>query len=203
MKPETAERRRQKVLAAATRLFTSEDYERVHVEAVAEAAEVAKPTLYRYFPSKEALFLAALEQTLSQLVSDVAGLRADSGPAEPRLRRAIALVHDQIGLLAPALRAVEGKGSDPNDRSRKLLRKGMRELRNEINALLEQGVERGEFEAGDGNLAALAIVGAVRMTAMVGGAGRSAKSLADLLINGLGRRASSARSLCPAYGVAS
>jgi TetR/AcrR family transcriptional repressor of mexJK operon len=213
MRPETFERRRQKVLAAACRLFTSEDYERVHMGAVAEAAEIAKPTLYRYFPSKEALFLAALEESLGQLVADVAALRRQGGPAETRLRGAISLVHKQIGLLAPALRAVESKGSDPNDRSRKLLRKGMRALRSEIEGLLDEATEDREFEPVDREVAALAIVGAVRMAAMVGtGSGRSATSLADLFINGLGGRrsrdsSSSAESRCAAlpaaYGVAS
>src|SRR5690348_9911675 len=117
MRPETLERRRSRVVAAAARLFASEDYARVHMDAVADAADIAKPTLYRYFPTKEALFVAALEQTLGQLRDQACELRAGPGSAELRLRKTIALVHDQIGALAPAVRALEAVGSGPGEES--------------------------------------------------------------------------------------
>ncbi len=189
MRPETLERRRSKVIAAAARLFASEDYAGVHMDDVAVAAEIAKPTLYRYFPTKEALFMAALERTLGQLKTRAADIREEAGSAEHRLRRTIALVHDQIGALAPALRAIEGEGNGPSEHSRKTLRKGMRDLRDELVALLKEGASRGEFEVADSEVAALAILGAIRMTAVVGNpSGASARRLSDLLLGGLGRR---------------
>ncbi|NNM73473.1 TetR/AcrR family transcriptional regulator [Enterovirga aerilata] len=189
MKAETLERRRRKVLGVAAALFASEDYARVHMDDVAVAADIAKPTLYRYFPTKEALFMAALEQTLGELRSKVAALRSEPGSAETRLRRTIALIHEQIGALAPALRAIEGEGTGPSEHSRKMLRKGMRDLRDEVVSLIEEGNRRGEFDAADPQLAALAILGAVRMAAIVGGGtGASSKRLSDLLLGGLARR---------------
>ena len=189
MRAETFERRRRKVLAVAARLFASEDYARVHMDDVAAAAEIAKPTLYRYFPTKEALFMAALEQTLGQLQARVAELRSEPGSAALRLRRIIALIHDEIGALAPALRAIEGEGTGPSEDSRKALRKGMRDLRDSVVALLDEGSRRAEFDVADSQLTALAILGAIRMTAIVGHrSGASAKRLSDLLLCGLARR---------------
>ncbi|MGA0596714.1 TetR/AcrR family transcriptional regulator [Enterovirga sp. CN4-39] len=189
MRPETLERRRGKVLAAAARLFATEEYGRVHMDDVALAADIAKPTLYRYFSTKEALFMAALEQTLQDLRADAAAIRAERGPAEARLRKTVALVHDQVGALAPALRAIEGEGSGPGETSRKALRKGMRDIRDELANLIREGVELGEFEVADCELAAIAIVGAIRMTAIVGnGTAGSARRLSDLLLGGLARR---------------
>jgi TetR/AcrR family transcriptional repressor of mexJK operon len=189
MKPETFERRRRKMLGVAAKLFASEDYARVHMDDVAVAAEIAKPTLYRYFPTKEALFMAALEQTLGELQSKVAELRSEPGSAEMRLRRTIALIHDEIGALASALRAIEGEGTGPSERSRRMLRKGMRDLRDEVVSLIDEGNRRGEFDAADAQLAALAILGAIRMTALVGaGTSASSKRLSDLLLGGLARR---------------
>lgn len=155
------------------------------MEGVAEAAEIAKPTLYRYFPTKEALFLAALEQTLGQLVAEVADLGGLESSAEARLRRAIALIHDRIGCLAPALRAIEGQGVGPSDHSRKTLRASMRALSSELTAILNEGSRNNEFRVIDTELAALAIIGAIRMAAMVGRSERPAKGLADLLLSGL------------------
>jgi AcrR family transcriptional regulator len=177
------------VLAVAAGLFASQDYASVHMEGVAAAADIAKPTLYRYFPTKEALFMAALEQTLGQLQARVAGIRSEPGPAALRLRRTIAVIHDEIGALAPALRAIEGEGTGPSEDSRKALRKGMRDLRDEVVALIDDGSRRAEFEVADSQLTALAILGAIRMTAIVGNrTGASAKRLSDLLLGGLARR---------------
>ncbi|WP_073255190.1 TetR family transcriptional regulator [Cryptosporangium aurantiacum] len=55
------ERKRQRthdtISATAIRLFLARGFDAVSVADVAEAAEVSKPTLFRYFPSKEDLVL--------------------------------------------------------------------------------------------------------------------------------------------------
>ncbi|MDN8806877.1 hypothetical protein Q0N68_13800, partial [Staphylococcus aureus] len=88
-------------------------------------------------------------QTLGELQAKVAALRAEPGPAAVRLRRIIALIHDEIGALAPALRAIEGQGTGPSEDSRRSLRKGMRDLRDEVVALIDEGARRSEFEVAD------------------------------------------------------
>lgn len=73
------ERRRQAILDAAFVQFTSEGFAATRLDAVAEAAGVAKGTIYLFFKDKEDLFektvLAAIGPTLSNLDSVVA--RAD------------------------------------------------------------------------------------------------------------------------------
>src|ERR1700746_1133734 len=46
---------------AATRLFTESGYPATPIEAVADAADVSLPTLYRLFGSKRALLAAVLD----------------------------------------------------------------------------------------------------------------------------------------------
>jgi AcrR family transcriptional regulator len=184
MNAATAAKRRQRILDAATKVFTEIDYHSVHMDAVATAAGVGKPTLYRYFETKEALFFAALEQSLTQLAEDIQ--RFCAGSAETCLRQAIGLIFERIGRLAPALRAIEGQGAAFKERRRDTLRAGFRHLREQIARLLDEGVERGELKAIDTELAALAIVGAVRMTAIVGASKRKgADVVADLVLQGL------------------
>jgi AcrR family transcriptional regulator len=184
MNAATFAKRRQRILDAATKLFTEIDYHSVHMDAVATAAGVGKPTLYRYFETKEALFFAALEQSLTQLAEDIQ--RFCAGSAETCLRQAIGLIFERIGRLAPALRAIEGQGAALKERRRDTLRAGFRHLREQIARLLDEGVERGELKAIDTELAALAIVGAVRMTAIVGASKRKgADVVADLVLQGL------------------
>jgi TetR/AcrR family transcriptional repressor of mexJK operon len=184
MNAATLAKRRQRILDAATKAFTEVDYHSVHMDAVAAAAGVAKPTLYRYFDTKEALFFAALDQSLTQLAADIE--RFCVGSAETCLRQAVGLIFERIGRLAPALRAIEEQGPALKERRRDTLRVGFRRLREKIEQLLERGVEQGEFNALDTQLAALAIVGAVRMTAIVGAAKRKgADIVADLILQGV------------------
>ncbi|UZJ30166.1 TetR/AcrR family transcriptional regulator [Streptomyces endophytica] len=51
------EQTRQRIAAVAWRLFAERGFEAVTVNEIAEAAEVAKATLFAYFPTKESLAL--------------------------------------------------------------------------------------------------------------------------------------------------
>jgi len=52
---------RRKVIEAATRLFTEHGYPATTIDAIAEAADMPLPTLYRLFGSKRALLAAVLD----------------------------------------------------------------------------------------------------------------------------------------------
>jgi TetR/AcrR family transcriptional regulator, cholesterol catabolism regulator len=52
--------RRQRIIDAAERLMFDADYEKIQVKDVADRADVALGTLYRYFNSKDHLFACAL-----------------------------------------------------------------------------------------------------------------------------------------------
>lgn len=56
------ERRREEILDAAASLFAQHGYRNTDMEYVAAALGVAKGTIYRYFTSKEELFLAATDR---------------------------------------------------------------------------------------------------------------------------------------------
>lgn len=83
------ERRREQILTAATRLFAQRGYPATDLQGVADAIRVGKGTLYRYFPNKEALFLAAIERGIRALGDQI---RSDADPeADPlhRIARAV------------------------------------------------------------------------------------------------------------------
>lgn len=60
-------RRREEILEAATRLFGAEGFARTDVQVVADELGVGKGTVYRYFETKEALFLATVDRAMHQL----------------------------------------------------------------------------------------------------------------------------------------
>jgi AcrR family transcriptional regulator len=61
------ERRREEILAAATREFARRGYAGTDLQVVAARLDLGKGTVYRYFPAKEALFLAAADRGMRLL----------------------------------------------------------------------------------------------------------------------------------------
>jgi AcrR family transcriptional regulator len=76
-------RRREEILNCAARVFAARGIAGTDMQAVADAAGVAKGTLYLYFPSKEELFLAAVDQGMTCLRAFVdAAVEGLSDPLE-------------------------------------------------------------------------------------------------------------------------
>ena len=61
------ERRRAEILDAATKVFSSRGFAAADVQEIADKTGVGKGTIYRYFPSKEELFLAAVDHGMRNL----------------------------------------------------------------------------------------------------------------------------------------
>ena len=72
-------RTRAALLRAAGRVFAEHGFHQATLEAVAAEAGVSKGALYHYFPSKEQLFLALLENRLGAGISDVEAVVAERG----------------------------------------------------------------------------------------------------------------------------
>ena len=64
--PTLRERRREEILDAAVKLFAQHGYSETDTQVLANKLQVGKGTLYRYFASKEDLFLAAVDRVMRQ-----------------------------------------------------------------------------------------------------------------------------------------
>jgi AcrR family transcriptional regulator len=74
--------RREEILDVATKLFAEHGYADAETQALADGVGVGKGTIYRHFPSKRELFLAAVDRVMQRL--------------HERLQAAIAEVEDPI-----------------------------------------------------------------------------------------------------------
>src|SRR5436190_11294284 len=63
--------RQKEILEAAARLFAEHGYADTDTQLLADELGVGKGTLYRYFPSKRELFLAAVDRAMRQLRAHV------------------------------------------------------------------------------------------------------------------------------------
>lgn len=85
--------RRQAILRSAARLFRERPYDDVRVEEIAAEADVAKGTVYRYFPDKDALVAELAAGVLSDLRADgsaaAGAVRSGTLPAAEGIRRVL------------------------------------------------------------------------------------------------------------------
>ena len=89
------EQRRKLIVDAAGRQFGARGYDGTRLDAVAAAAGVTKPVLYRHFDDKTALYLAVLERHREDLGS-FSGAIPPEGPLEARLRAVLEIWLDYV-----------------------------------------------------------------------------------------------------------
>ncbi|MER7581224.1 helix-turn-helix domain-containing protein [Kitasatospora sp. NPDC097691] len=124
-----AQRNRDKILAAAVRVYTEDGLD-ARMEHIARAAGVGSATLYRNFPTREALIEAVYRNELAQLCDAVPGLLAAEPPYEA-LRAWTRLFLDYVAAkagMADALRALAVAGNISHGRSRDMIRAALADL---------------------------------------------------------------------------
>ena len=96
--------RREAILDAATRLFAQRGYADTDTQLLADELHVGKGTLYRYFPSKQELFLAAVDRGMRKLCEHIdACVEEIDDPPE----RIALVVHSYLGFFADHPELVE------------------------------------------------------------------------------------------------
>lgn len=194
MKPEE---RRAAIVDAAAACFAERGYHATQVSDIIARASIARGTFYLYFKSKHELFSCILDEFIEHLHGQIKHiiLGADESPAL-QLRRNVARVVDAI-LDRPAVGKIifnEAVGLDAQTDER--LRDFYRRVIDLIASSLKRGVALGLVRTVDPQLAACAVMGALR-EALVQSTlfktvriGRNAliEGLIDIMIGGLGGR---------------
>jgi AcrR family transcriptional regulator len=110
-----APQRREQLIEVATKLFARHGYEATTTAAIAEAAGVTEPILYRHFKGKQELFVAIVremsDKTLEQWRQLIDGI---TDPAL-RIRRIAEEFPDHIQSLADAYHVIHGALSTSRD----------------------------------------------------------------------------------------
>lgn len=148
------------LLDTATALFAEKGYESTSLLDIAKELGISRPGLYNYVSSKEDLLTMLVEQVSRGLAEVLAQLtaRTDLSPTE-KLRDVVALLvrqrtehPDQFRILDRSETVLpEPVGSEHREAKRKILR--------EVMAVIEAGIERGEFRPVDARTAALSLLG--------------------------------------------
>jgi AcrR family transcriptional regulator len=152
---------------------------------VAAAAGVGKATLYRYFPSKDQLYLEVCSEAFARLDE---GLKAaERLPPAKALASMISALIDVLAEQIASLHLLSGERSPIAERWRVLYRRERRTIIEALRKVLAAGIEAGEFRALDLEAAPRLLLGMVRGgLAMSDGLGRSELTTAmlDLVFKG-------------------
>lgn len=201
--PQATPRQRRKadrpgeILAAAQALWAERGFAATRAEDIAARAGVAKGTVFRYFPTKEAIFEAAVQTRLASALERVEGAVLDPGvPTEALLRGFFDEVLERIysdGLLT-LLRVLLAEGARFPDLVQAyrqgVVDRGMAALQ----GVLARGVARGELRAEAATLDPRLVIAPAVLTAvwqMLFGGLEKAQARAllaaqvDLLLRGL------------------
>lgn len=153
--------KRERIIATAVQLFYSDGFSNTTLEAVAEAMNVTKPFIYSHFGSKSELLAEicsrGIRASLEALQKAVALQSTPTEKLETMARDfMLAVLGNQAHI---AIYNREEKHLPVADRE--AINKLRREFDHKVTSLLEEGVDAGEFQVGDVQLASLAIGGII------------------------------------------
>ena len=157
---------RERLLAAAARLFAAKGYAATSVRDILKAAKVTAPVLYYHFGNKEGIFLALAREGVEKLNAAFAAAVERTGTAAEKVRafcRAGAAVRREFEDLAWVVEAA--LSGPPNAAPRLNIRGVVADTLRRLGEVIDTGVASGEFRPCDSEHVALALMGAVEMVA--------------------------------------
>jgi AcrR family transcriptional regulator len=185
--------RRIDILKSAAAAFRRRGYHGASVDEIASALAMTKGNLYYYFRNKEEILFACHDYSLDVLLALLHDVQAEATAPDVKLRKLVrAFVHlildelqgtaltlDLHALSPPLLRQVIAR--------RDVFDRGLR-------ALIQDGMDQGQFTSGDPKMVAFAVMGAVNwITKWFDPAGamnadQIGRAFADYLVGGMGKK---------------
>ena len=149
------------ILEAAARVFSGKPFHEVLIDDVATSAGVGKGTIYRYFPTKEDLYFAALLHSFDELSASLARSLAEEESPRRRLERiareVLSFSRDRRELFALLL---------SDERRFPKREEEMQKRREEVSRLAQEaileGIRRREFRGIDARIGAELFRGMIR-----------------------------------------
>lgn len=152
--------RRREILAAAVKVFGKKGFAATCVGDVADAAKIAKGTVYLYFDSKEEIYATAVQMCVAQLQELAAERIRDVRGVRERLAVSIAVRmefwHEQLNVYRLLLTV--GREARHRRQTQEVLRTGHAYFL----GILKEGEAAGELEARDLDAIAWAILDMIR-----------------------------------------
>lgn len=131
-------------MAAAAELLTEKGYASVTIEGIAARASVAKTTIYRWWPTKAAIFMELYNEIAAKTL-----IALDTGSVEEDLRNLLQGLFKLFTTTSagPAMVGMISEAQSNPEVAKAFQKQFMFHRRQVTHALLKRGVERGELQA--------------------------------------------------------
>jgi len=157
-KTEAHDEKRNEILRHCATLFDRVGYHKASMQMLADEVGLGKPTLYHYFPSKNAILFAMHDAHMSALL---AGLDGEGGSDDllGRLRAACIDILRQIAEHPGYVRAFMDHYEDLEGKMRDHIRAQRNAYLQRVRGIIEQGIASGHFRPCDPELTTLGFLG--------------------------------------------
>jgi AcrR family transcriptional regulator len=152
-RPDVSEQRKSQILEAAAAVFSQTGFSAARMEDIAEEAGLSKGTLYLYFKSKDELKTELMRHYFSVDSEELKALETAKGTAMARLLLYVDASLErfaQIADLFPIINEFYAVAAR-SDEVREFFAGTLHSYRESTRAIIQQGIDRGEFSAGDAN----------------------------------------------------
>ncbi len=155
---------RQRLLAAATDLFTQRGYAASTVREIVGAAGVTKPVLYYYFRNKEGIYLELMRGAFAKLDDLITDSVADRGSATQKLLRlcdrtyTLFMENVKVARVMYSIYYGPHQGAPFFDFDAYHLK-----FQKAVRGLIQEGIRKGEFRKGNPEDMTWAILGAINV----------------------------------------
>lgn len=138
------------IIRAAIRIFAQKGYAAARIIDVARAAGIGKGTIYEYFNSKEDLFFALFQEFMHESEIRMAATATESGSVSRRLKEMgdalIGTWLEKLDLYALVMEFWSATTTSASrDRFKAAFQTGYQAFRQDIAALISEGVDQDEF----------------------------------------------------------
>jgi TetR/AcrR family transcriptional regulator len=153
---------RQRLVDVAVELFTGRGYSATSVREIVNGAGVSKPVLYYHFGNKEGLYLEIMKRLERTLQETLGGLRQGRGSARERIRRFGLGIFDVFSKNTAAVRFLNAVFWGPPQGAPEFdVDSFLEPLMASIDALVAEGVARGEFRKSAHSALSFGLLGAL------------------------------------------
>ena len=179
--------RRSRILGAAARVFARSSFEHASMDEIAAEAGVGKPTLYRYFPSKDALFVAVFEHALDDLEGRLDRVLDEEVEATARLAGLVAEIVPTFRQHLVSLRFLGDSAAEADRSKRRIFRERRKRIGLYLARAVDEGIRRGEIRALDGAKVAQIVIGMLWSATATSQADDEeiGRDVVDILLHGL------------------
>lgn len=153
---------KERILHEATRMFIEQGYHRLSMRALADTAEISKAGIYHHFKDKETLFLSVLMYHLDALSLIVARYIVDEGSVRAKVSKMVQEIFALPAEQRAIIRVVRQEIDQLSPKTQSMVTRAYHQsFIGNINTLMAQGVENGEFQHVEPTLLTWALLGII------------------------------------------